>query len=675
MSAIAGILRLDGAPVARHDLERMANALRPYGPDRADILATGPLGLVHVLMRMTPEDRFDRQPLRGPSGAVITADLRLDNREEILARLGVPIADATAWPDSRVLLAAWERFGDDLWPALRGPFAAAVWEPQHRTLTLARDHVGLNVVMWHRGERCFAFATMPKALFALPEVPRVLNEEKLADFLVLNFADHETTFHRDVFRIRPAHVAKIASDGRMTHRRYWSAADIRPIRLGSDDAYAQAAREQLDRAVRRQMRSAHPVGCFLSGGLDSSSVAMLAARALGERGERLAAFTQVPREGFDGPVPANRYADETPYVEAVRAAAGNIDVTYVRNDQCDDFADLERVFLALEGPVLNPTNAGWVLAILRLARAQNRRVLLAGTFGNLTVSWTGWSQAAKHLLDGRLVTAFRQWNLLYRLSSHSRWLAFRKLFIEPLVPEPLALWADRRRHRRQAPWMAHSAIRPEFAAQQGVAARARSVGHDFLYREGPDTVGWRLAGVRMADYLGDWSAAEKAIFGVETRMPTVDVDVIAFCLGIPDEQFLAEEIDRSLIRRAMWGLLPGPVVDSRRRGLQAADWFEKVERQHQAMSARIAELRANPLVQKAIDLDRLERAIRTWPKDGWGRRAVVEEYQLALTRGFGVARYLAWIDPVNRRQPSANEPHGTAAPAARQGGQITKARP
>ena len=77
------------------------------------------------------------------------------------------------------------------------------------------------------------------------------------------------------------------------------------------------------------MRSAHPVGCLLSGGLDSSSVSVLAARALAESNARLAAFTGVPRPGFAGEVAPGTYADETPYVEAIAQAAGNIDVTYV----------------------------------------------------------------------------------------------------------------------------------------------------------------------------------------------------------------------------------------------------------------------------------------------------------------------------------------------------------
>lgn len=648
MSGIAGILRFDDVPVARRDLERMAGALRAHGPDRTEVMTAGAVGLAHVLMRMTPEDSFDRQPWRGPSGAVITADLRLDNRDEILARLGTPSQDAMAWSDSRVLLTAWEKLGDDLWRDLRGPFAAAIWDPRRRLLTLARDHLGRNVVMWHRNERFFAFATMPKGLLALPDVPREMNEEKLADFLVLNLRAHETTFYRNVFRIAPAHVATIAPDGSVTHRRYWSARDIAPIRLSSDEAYAEGMRERLDRAVRRQLRSTHPVGCYLSGGLDSSSVAVLAARAMAERGGRLAAFTHVPREGFAGPVPSGWYADEKPYVDAICAAAGNIDVTYLRNDEHDDFADLERVFLALEAPVLNPTNLGWTQAIQRLARERNCRVLLGGFNGNWTISWWGWSRAIDDVLRGRLLTAWRQWRLFYRLSSLSRWSAFRKLLIEPAVPDAIAYWANGRRHGRDAPWSGYAAIRPEFATATGVMARARAARHDFLFRIPSGTHAARVAGLTLVDYAGDWYAADKAIHGVETRDPTMDMDLIEFCLGIPPEQYLAEGVDRSLVRRAMWGLLPEEVLTNRRRGLQAPDWYEKLGARREWLAQEIATLGQSPLARRVIDLDRLERAIRTWPIDGWSEMAVVEEYQLALTRGLSAGRFARWFEAANR---------------------------
>jgi asparagine synthase (glutamine-hydrolysing) len=643
MSGIAGLLRFDARAVARRDLERMANALHPHGPDRSDVMVAGSIGLAHVLMRMTPEDQFDRQPSRGPSGAMITANLRLDNREDILARIGVTPRDAMAWPDAQILLTAWEKFGDDIWSTLRGPFAAAIWDPRSHSLTLARDHLGLNVVMWHKSEQFFAFATMPKGLFALPEVPRELSEEKFADFLVLNHADHTTTFYRHVFRVLPAHLVKMTTNGSMKQRCYWSPIDIKPIRLPSEHAYAEGLRECLDRSVRRQMRSAHPIGCHLSGGLDSSSVSTLAARALGEKNQRLAAFTQVPRIGFDGPVADGCYADETPYVEAIRGFVGNIDVTYVRNDECDDFADLERFFLALEGPVRNPTTLGWMLAIPRSARAQGRRVLLGGLFGNYTISWYGWSQVVDHLLSGRLITAYRQWRLFYRRSPYSRWSAFRKLILEPLLPGQVANWTARL--HRVAAWRNHAAIRPDFAAAMGVEARARRVGHDFVYRLRP---GERAKGLTPVDYVGDWLAAEKAVTGVETRDPTADIDVVSFCFGVPPEQYLAEDIDRSLIRRAMWGLLPEMVLTNRLSGVHSADWYEKLGSRRGQLAAEVAELSASPLARRAIDFARLDRAIKNWPTDAWHTSQIADEYHFAFTRGVAGARFLRWVESANR---------------------------
>lgn len=645
MSAIGGVLRFDGGPVSRSDLERMANALRPHGPDRSGLLVSGTVGLVHVLMRMTPEDLFERQPLKAASGELLAADLRLDNRDDILDRIGVSPQQAMSWPDSRIALAAWEKYGDDVWALLHGPFAIAIWNARKCALTLGRDHLGLAPLMYYRNSRFFAFASMPKGLFALPDVPRELSRDKMADFLVLNHADHVTTFYRDVLRVPPAHLMTVTANGNAAQRCYWSVADIRPVRLNSDQDYADGLRDCLDRAVRRQMRSAHPIGCFLSGGLDSSSVAALAARALGEKGQRLSAFTHVPREGFDGAVPTGRYADEKPYVEEIRSLAGNIDVTYVRSDEVDDFGDLERLFIFVEMPLRNPTNMGWILAIPRLARAQGRRVLLSGQWGNFTISWSGWSQVADHLLKGRFLTACRQYMQYYRHSSESRSVVFRRLFVEPLVPDRIARWARYWRHGPSPAWLSHAPVRPEHALAMDIDSRAQRVGHDFLYRMRRDE---RVRMLTPVDYFGEWRAGEQAFHGVETRDPTADLDVIAYCFGVPPEQYLVEEIDRSLIRRAMWGLLPESVLTNRLIGLQSPDWYERLHARRETMLAEIEELARSSLVSDMIDLDRLKRAVHNWPASDWHRRSTIEEYQLALTRGIGGGRFLRWYESANR---------------------------
>src|SRR5262249_57021758 len=107
--------------------------------------------------------------------------------------------------------------------------------------------------------------------------------KKLADFLVLNHADHATTMYRNVFRVPPAYVLHVKPDGSIAQRRYWSPADIKDIRLRSDSAYAEGLRDCLDCAVRRQMRSIHPIGSLLSGGADPAFLGALVGPALGEK--------------------------------------------------------------------------------------------------------------------------------------------------------------------------------------------------------------------------------------------------------------------------------------------------------------------------------------------------------------------------------------------------------
>src|SRR4029078_1857006 len=145
MSGIAGIVRFDDRDVRRQELERVANALRQYGPDKDDVIAQGNVGLVHALMRMTPEDRYDHQPTRGGAGTMITADLRIDNRDELLDRLSLDRHLVTDWSAARLLLFAWEKVGDRIFAMLRGPFAVAVWDGRKKSFALTRDHLGLNV--------------------------------------------------------------------------------------------------------------------------------------------------------------------------------------------------------------------------------------------------------------------------------------------------------------------------------------------------------------------------------------------------------------------------------------------------------------------------------------------------------------------------------------------------
>src|SRR5689334_19897333 len=143
MTALAGLWRYDGGPDAASDCSRMLSSQVMYGPDAVAQWSDEGVALGRQLMRLLPEDAFDRQPLHGGQGRfVLVADLRLDNREELIRGLGVGPEHARTLCDAGVLLAAIERWGDSAIERLIGDYAIALWDRTERRLVLARDPLG-----------------------------------------------------------------------------------------------------------------------------------------------------------------------------------------------------------------------------------------------------------------------------------------------------------------------------------------------------------------------------------------------------------------------------------------------------------------------------------------------------------------------------------------------------
>jgi asparagine synthase (glutamine-hydrolysing) len=221
MSGIVGLWRLDGQPVARAELMRMAESLAHRGPDGGGVWNDGAVGLAHRMLRTTPESFREWLPLANATGdLILTADARIDNREELIAELGLADRPLDEISDSRLILGAYEKWGEGCPEKLLGDFAFAIWDGRCRRLFCARDHVGVKPFYYYRSARVFAFASEIKALLSLGAVPRQLNEVRVADHLVGNFADRTITFYRDIFRLPAAHSMTVTAEDPCPP--YWS---------------------------------------------------------------------------------------------------------------------------------------------------------------------------------------------------------------------------------------------------------------------------------------------------------------------------------------------------------------------------------------------------------------------------------------------------------------------
>src|SRR6267142_1308347 len=165
MSAIVGFYGRDGQPVDRADLERMTASLAHRGPDAAGVWNNGPVGLGHRMLWTTPESLHEQLPLTSKSGdLVITADARIDNRDELITALGLAHWAHGEIPDSELILRAYEQWGEDSPKRLLGDFAFAIWDERRQTLFCARDHCGVKPFYYYQSARALLFASEIKAL-------------------------------------------------------------------------------------------------------------------------------------------------------------------------------------------------------------------------------------------------------------------------------------------------------------------------------------------------------------------------------------------------------------------------------------------------------------------------------------------------------------------------------
>ncbi len=647
MSAIFGLVNLNGQPVVGANLERMSAALADHGCDGGGIWAQGAVGLGQRLMCFTPEDHLERQPLASADGQrVLVCDGRIDNRPELMCELGIPPAEARALPDSAFILNAYARWGEDCVHHLIGVLAFALWDANMQCLLAVRSPIAAPALVYYAAPQAFAFATMPRGLLTLPFVPRALNERKIAGFLT-GLGEPRSTFYRDIFYLPSGHLLTVGRDG-VTARCYWHLDPGREIRFPHEHDYAEAFNDLLERVIGDHLRSVTPVGAMMSGGLDSSSVAVTAARLLQSQGKRLAAFTEVPRTGFDGPVPRGRYADETPLVQAIARGCDNLDLNLIHTDGRTFLQDLDRLFTHLEAPFRNTSNRVWMEAIMDQARQRGVRAMLDGVQGNLTASWYGSGLLPRLIREGRWLRAWREArSLVQRGAARSTWRMVVGQGLMPLLPGPLWLVGEWLRGGRKAlfsqTWCAYSAIHPDFAAAQQVEACAREQGRSYRFRQGADARQERYEALASQE-LGILATAYRAMFGVDSRSPLADVRMAEFCLALPEEQYLHDGEPRALVRRAMAGRLPPEVLASRQRGLQAADWFERLSGARDEVVAELERLEQSDLACRVLDLARMRRLAERWPQDDSDPGRVMREYRLVLQGGLMVGRFLRWFE-------------------------------
>jgi asparagine synthase (glutamine-hydrolysing) len=540
VSAFALLFHRDAAPAAERALAPLLARLRHRGPDGQDAVAAGGFALGHLHFWTTPEEVGERQPLADPAaGLHLVFDGRLDNRDELLAALGLG-AEARRLSDAALVLAAYRRWGDACLERLLGPCAVAIADARRRRVLCGRDALGDRTLFYVLRPELLAVASEESALLALPGVEPRLDERSLARFFAVEPPAPGDTFFAAVRELPPAHGMAVEPDRVRTWRHWQPPAEPR-LRLRRDADYAERFGEVLAASVRARLRTTAPVAVLMSGGLDSTAVAAVAARQLageapGRNGAgRLRAVSWV----FD----ELAGSDERRFIEPV-VERWALQPLWVWGDDAWPLAE----------PATWPRNPNTPLEGLyrRLherayaaARSSGAVVVLTGEYGDdLYAGGDHW--LADLLREGRLAAAAGG------LAAHAWAHGFRRL--------PT-------RHR------ARSAVGRALGRRAGALAPSSPQwllpGPAVLAAAGDDPVPsaviarrpWQHRslldpGSARAAAGGLWHAARA---GVDARRPYRDRRLVELALDLPAHQLWRPGWSKWVLRQAMCGLLPEPV--------------------------------------------------------------------------------------------------------------------
>lgn len=547
MSAILGLFELDGAPADAALVMRMlrAPAMRLRGPDAEGIRRSGNVALGHALLRTTREAANERQPYTLDGSVWIVADARVDGRQDLLEALDDPRA-SLASPDCDVILRAYLRWGEACVERLLGDFAFAIWDGRSRHLFCARDHMGVKPFYYAARGRSVAIASAIQALRLHPAVSSRVNGAALMDFLVSGYNETpSTTTFADVMRLPPAHTLTASAAG-VRLKRYWTLPIDEPQYRRHRGEYVEEFRSLVDTAVRDRLRTDR-VSVFMSGGLDSTTLATTACEAMGG-GAPVKAFSLHFERLFEDREPA--------YADLVARHLG-IPIEYYAQDSrtewfLDEAARLSEPNAMLTDPMPS--------TLMHAAMARHSRVALYGE---------GPDNALKHEWRSSLGYLWRQRRVMRMLADVGThvWMHRRV----PLVPSLPRIVRSRLRDRAPAKAGAYERAGADERAGTDAqtspfqwldpALQQRYEAHAAERRA--DAAAVPVHPVRPRAYaslqspqwqwLFEWVDTERLGASMEVRHPYIDVRVLRFLLRLPVLPWCR---DKLLMRRALEGRIP-----------------------------------------------------------------------------------------------------------------------
>ncbi|MDD5698339.1 MAG: asparagine synthase-related protein [Victivallaceae bacterium] len=515
---------------------------------------------------------------------------RIYNRAELSEEL--ELSGNTA--DDEILRVGYQKYGNGIFNRASGSFLFIHLDDGGNNLTIASGCECTDTLFYRVNRNSIVISRHLVKLLESPGIPTDLNIRHIASVLSHIPQEPNDTCYQHIKRLPPGHLLIFNASGvRITP--YWRFQNIKEVYYKKDTDYIENFLELYRNAVKARIAGSDKTGISLSGGLDSGTVAILAAEELAKTNKRLYSYTSVPLYDSSPFVPANRFGDESEYVRLLCRRYTNITPKFLNAENVSPVDGIIKTLDVLSQPLFAAANM-FSLHNLQLHAAEDHiDTWLIGKGGNVTVSFFGRENHSKGPAD-----LIRNFNCLRLFHGKDK----IRMLINITAPETIMNVIGHFRPRPPRPdthWRNFSAVNPAFAEKLGIADIQPFAKDAMIYTN------FRRA--KFENYFrgvgADFRGGTWVEYGLRTADPTYDRKLLEFCFGIPDEQYRRYGISRFLIRRAFNGKMPQAILWNQTRGKQTADLTLRVGAESGRIENIIGKLKKSDAARELLDLEKM----------------------------------------------------------------------
>jgi asparagine synthase (glutamine-hydrolysing) len=580
MSVQFGRWNFEGQVPAPDYIEKVNATLAPYGPDSNEAYSKGGVNILYRAFYTTKESRRETQPHVSSPGSVIAWDGHLDNRAELIHELRPVLAlDST---DVAIVAAAYERWGTDCFRKLIGDWALSIWNAIHRSLILAKDPIGTHHLYYSFDDDRVCWSTILDPLVRFEGKTFSLNEEYIAGWFSM-FPAVQLTPCVGIHSVPPSSFVLVRA-GKHNVSKYWGFDPEKKIRYRADAEYEEHFRCVFAKAVRRKLRSDSPILAELSGGRDSSSIVCMADTVISD-GDAAVTPRLDTLSMYDDSEPN---WNERPYftkVEEKRGRTGwHIDMGARDPQERRTFQETSAIprNSCLANPCTDGRSAPQVKACLL---SQGNRVVLSGVGGDEVMGGVPTpTPELEDLLARARLRALAHQVKVWALEMRKPWFHLLFRAVRGFFPDTLAGAAT---YIRPAPWLQPNFVKRHRPALMGYPFRVKLFGPLPSFQQ-------NLAALEAMQRQLACSALPLEP-PYEKRYPYLDRDLLEFMYAIPREQVVRPTHRRSLMRRALAGIVPQEILNRKGKAFVArsplvaisAGWTRFVEMTQNMLSGSL----------------------------------------------------------------------------------------